>query len=205
MAQTMKNFLRQTNSPLVMHYRINSGALPKDHWINDPEQGGGRIIGEVCHFVDFLSFLCGAAPVSLHSCGFASVDDQNAVISLEFGDGSVGTIHYACNGDRAYSKERIEVFGGGCVAVLDDFRRLDLVRHGKKKTLRSRLAQDKGHTAEWQVFADSIRNGGPSPIPFGEIAATTLTTIRIAESLRSGQEERVQIDAPEMLAAPLVS
>jgi predicted dehydrogenase/threonine dehydrogenase-like Zn-dependent dehydrogenase len=205
MAQTMKNFLRQTNSPLVMHYRINSGALPKDHWINDPEQGGGRIIGEVCHFVDFVSFLCGAAPVNLHSRGFASVDDQNAVISLEFGDGSVGTIHYACNGDRAYSKERVEVFGGGCVAVLDDFRRLDLVRHGKEKTLRSRLTQNKGHTAEWQVFADSIRNGGPSPIPFGDIAATTLSTIRIAESLRSGREERVQIDAPEMLAAPLVS
>jgi len=155
--------------------------------------------------VDFLYFLCGAAPVTLHASGFHSVDDQNAVISLEFGDGSVGTIHYACNGDRAFSKERVEVFGGGSVAVLDDFRRLDLVRHGKQKALRSRLTQDKGHAVEWQAFADSIQTGGPSPIPFGEIAATTLTTIRIAESLRSGREERVQLDVPEMLAAPLVS
>jgi predicted dehydrogenase/threonine dehydrogenase-like Zn-dependent dehydrogenase len=205
MAKTMKNFLSQANSPLVMHYRINAGALPKDHWINDPEQGGGRIISEVCHFVDFLSFLCGAAPVNLHASGFSSADDQNAVISLEFGDDSVGTIHYACNGDRAYSKERVEVFGGGCVAVLDDFRRLELVRHGKKKTFRSRLTQDKGHSAEWQAFADAIQSGGPSPISFEEVAATTLTTIGIAESLRSGREEQVQVDASEMLAAPLVS
>ena len=205
MTQMMKTFLRQANSPLVMHYRVNAGLLPKDHWINDSEQGGGRIIGEVCHFVDFLSFVCGAPPVSLHASGFESSDDQNAVISLEFGDGSVGTIHYACNGDRAYSKERVEVFGGGCVAVIEDFRRLDLVRHGKKKTLRPRLTQDKGHAAEWQAFAESIRNGLPSPIPFDDIAATTLATIRISESLRSGREERVQLDAPPTLAAPLVS
>jgi predicted dehydrogenase len=188
-----------------MHYRVNAGALPKDHWINDPEQGGGRIISEVCHFVDFLSFLCGASPMNLHASGFSSMDDQNVVISLEFADGSLGTIHYACNGDRAYSKERVEVFAAGCVAVLDDFRRLDLVRYGKKKTLRSRLRQDKGHVAEWQAFAESIRTGSPAPISFDEIATTTLATIRIAESLRSDRERRVRLESPEMLAAPLVS
>jgi predicted dehydrogenase len=204
MARQMKAFLGQCASPLIMHYRVNAGALPKDHWINDSEQGG-RIIGEVCHFVDFLSFLCGAAPVNVYASGFSSADDQNAVISLEFGDGSVGTIHYACNGDRAYSKERVEAFGGGRVAVLDDFRRLDLVRHGKKKTFRSPLTQEKGHAAEWQAFADSIQSGAPGPIPFDQIATTTLATIRIAESLRSGREERVRRESPEMLAAPLVS
>jgi predicted dehydrogenase/threonine dehydrogenase-like Zn-dependent dehydrogenase len=205
MAKRMKAFLGAPTSPLIMHYRVNAGALPKDHWINDPEQGGGRIIGEVCHFVDFLSFLCGAAPVNVHASGFSSIDDLNAVISLEFADGSVGTIHYACNGDRAYAKERVEVFGRGCVAVLDDFRRLDLARHGRTKTVRSRLRQDKGHAAELQAFAEAVCTGSSAPIPFHGIATATLTTIRIAESLRSGREERVQLKRPEMLAAPLVS
>ena len=206
MAQQMQSFVRQAASPLIMNYRINAGALPKDHWINDPEQGGGRILGEVCHFVDFLSFLCGSAPVAVHASSCASLsEDPNAVISLEFTDGSLGTIHYVSNGDRAYSKERVEVFGGGCAAVLDDFRRLDLVRHGKRKTIYSRFRQDKGHRAEWRAFAECIRSGGESPIPFNEIATTTHATIRIAQSLRSGRSELVHCVARENLAAPLVS
>lgn len=206
MAQRMKSFLHPSRSSLVMHYRINAGALPKDHWINDPEQGGGRILGEVCHFVDFLSFLCGANAVSVHASQCPSPgEDPSAVIQLEFGDGSLGTIHYACNGDRAFAKERVEVFGGGCAAVLDDFRQLELVRHSKKETVRSRFRQDKGHRAEWQAFAESIRHGRESPIPFDEIAASTLATIRIAESLRSGHAEQIQPVMPEAVAAPLVS
>ena len=206
MALQMQSFVRQAASPLLMHYRVNAGALPKDHWINDPEQGGGRILGEVCHFVDFLSFLCGSAPVTVHASSCPSLsEDTNAVISIEFANGSLGTIHYACNGDRAYSKERVEVFGGGCAAVLDDFRRLDLVRHGKRKTIRSRFRQDKGHRTEWRAFAECIRIGAAPPIPFNEIATTTLATIRIAKSLRSGRSELVQGVAPENIAAPLVS
>ncbi|PYV82284.1 MAG: hypothetical protein DMG93_12445 [Acidobacteria bacterium] len=205
MAPEMKKFLGRPRSPLIMNYRVNAGALPKDHWINDSEQGGGRIIGEVCHFVDFLSFLCGAPPVKVEANGFASSEDQNAVISLEFSDGSLGTIHYACNGDRAFSKERVEVFGNGCVAVLDDFRRLDLVRHGRKRSIRSWLKQDKGHVAEWQAFAESIRMGGPVPISFEEIFSTTLATFRIAECLRSGREQQIAIEPAELLAPPLVS
>lgn len=206
MSQRMKSFLRKTSSPLMMHYRVNAGALSKDHWINDPEQGGGRILGEVCHFVDFLSFLCGANPVTVNANTCSSPgEDTSAVIQIEFDDGSLGTIHYACNGDRAYSKERIEAFGGGCVAVLDDFRRLDLVHHGKKRSFTSLLKQDKGHRAEWQAFADSIRKSSESPIPFDEIAATTLATIRIAESIRSGRAEQIQFASSNDIAAPLVS
>jgi predicted dehydrogenase/threonine dehydrogenase-like Zn-dependent dehydrogenase len=205
MAREMKNFLGHPASPLIMHYRVNAGALPRDHWINDPEQGGGRIIGEVCHFVDFLSFLCGATPVKVEAKGFSSGEDQNAVIALTFSDGSLGTIHYACNGDRAFSKERIEVFGNGCVAALNDFRHLDLVRHGKKRSMRSWLKQDKGHVAEWQAFAESIGTGGPAPISLEEIFATTLATFRIAESLRSGREQQIASEPAEVLATPLVS
>lgn len=205
MVRKLKVFLGRSTSPLMMHYRVNAGSLPKDHWINDCEQGGGRILGEVCHFVDLLSFLCGATPASVEAHGFMSGESQNAVIALEFGNGSLGTIHYACNGDRAFSKERIEVFGAGKAAALDDFRKLELVQNGKKQTIRSWLTADKGHAAEWKAFADSIRHGSPAPIPPEEIFASTLATIRIAECLRSGQEASVSLSNPEMLAAPLVS
>ena len=206
MAKQMKAFLGNASGPLVMHYRVNAGMLPKDHWINDPEQGGGRILGEVCHFVDFLSFLCGATPVSVQSAAIPRLaEEQDAIVQLAFSDGSIGTIHYVCSGDRVFGKERIEVFGGGAVAVLDDFRRLELVRHGRKQVYRSWLRQDKGHRAEWQEFAASIRNGSPATIGFEEICATTLATVRIAESLRSGQQEHVITNETEISATPLVS
>ncbi len=205
MGKQMKSFLENASGPMVMHYRVNAGMLPRDHWINDPEQGGGRILGEVCHFVDFLSFLCGATPLSVEATAIPrGAEDQDAIIQLAFSDGSTGTIHYVCSGDRVFGKERVEVFGGGAVAVLDDFRRLELVRQGRKQVYRSRLRQDKGHRAEWQEFANSLRNGSPSPMSFEEICATTLATIRIADSLRSGQE-RVIANELEIAAAPLVS
>ena len=205
MAMRMRAFLAQAGGPFTMYYRINAGALPLDHWINDPEQGGGRILGEVCHFVDFLSFLAGSAPVSLEAHGrTASRDEQDVVATLEFVDGSLGTISYICSGDRAYSKERVEVFGSGRVAVLDDFRTLDLVRHGKTETSRSWLRQDKGHSAEWRAFSECIRNGGLAPIPFEQIASSTLATIRVLESLRSGRAEQVTRSITEK-HEPLVS
>jgi predicted dehydrogenase/threonine dehydrogenase-like Zn-dependent dehydrogenase len=206
MAQQMKKFLATAGGPFTMHYRVNAGPLPKDHWINDPEQGGGRILGEVCHFVDFLSFICGAAPHTVQARSIpATASEQDVAITIEFADGSLGTISYICNGDRAFSKERVEIFGGGCVAVLDDFRRLELVRHGRKQVFRSWLKQDKGHAAEWVAFAHCIRSGSTGPIRFEEIVATTLATIRIADSLRSGQEQQVIARETSGTAAPLVS
>jgi predicted dehydrogenase/threonine dehydrogenase-like Zn-dependent dehydrogenase len=205
MAQRIKDFLAQAGGPLAMHYRVNAGALPKDHWIEDVEQGGGRILGEVCHFVDFLSFLCGAAPTAVSARCLNSTSGQDVIASLEFADGSQGTISYLCSGDRAFSKERVEVFGGGSVAVLDDFRRLELVRRGRKSSSRAWLRQDKGHSAEWKGFCESIQDGRPAPISFEEIAASTRATIRIVESLRSGHEEVVKRDDLSMISAPLVS
>jgi predicted dehydrogenase/threonine dehydrogenase-like Zn-dependent dehydrogenase len=205
MAQRMKPFLVEAGGPFTMHYRVNAGSLPADHWINDHEQGGGRILGEGCHFVDFLSFLAGSAPVTVQARGLPiSSEEQDVVASLQFADGSLGTISYICSGDRVYSKERVEVFGNGCVAVLDDFRSLDLVRHGKKKSVRSWLQQDKGHIGEWEAFSECIRNGGPAPIQFEEIAASTLATIRIVDSLRSGRAEP-GVSRSNQMYAPLVS
>ena len=206
MAKQMRAFLGNSRGPLVMHYRVNGGMLPKDHWINDPEQGGGRILGEVCHFVDFLSFLCGSTPVTVEADAIPrGAEDRDAIIQLAFSDGSIGTIHYVCSGDRVFGKERVEVFGGGAAAVLDDFQRLELGHHGRKQVRRSWLRQDKGHRAEWREFAKSICSGGPAPISFEEICATTLATIRITESLRSGQLQEITTEEPAVSASPLVS
>src|SRR5262249_1928900 len=148
LAIRLKNFLRGIHEPLALHYRVNAGFIPADHWLNDPEQGGGRIIGEVCHFVDFLTFLVGSAPVEVQTLSLANsgkYSNDNVICSLRFAEGSQGTISYLANGDKSYSKERVEVFGGGSVAVLNDFRRLELVAGSRKHVLRSLLRQDKGH------------------------------------------------------------
>lgn len=202
MAVRMKEFLGIINEPLALHYRVNAGSLPPDHWTNDPEQGGGRILGEVCHFIDLLIFMAGAPPVdvqirSLSHAGQYSGD--NVVIAMQFANGSQGTISYVANGDKSYSKERLEVFGGGAVAVLDDFRRLELVRHGRKQIVRARFGQDKGHRGEWQAFADAIRKPSESPIPFAEIVLTTLVTLRTLESLHTGRP--VLIDVADFIAS----
>ncbi len=198
LAVRMKSFLAQVNEPLAMHYRVNAGYLPLDHWVNDPEQGGGRILGEVCHFVDFLAFLAGAPPIEVQTHSLTNpghYSNDNIVVSLTFPSGSQGTISYLANGDRSYSKERVEVFGGGAVAVLDDFRRLDLVRHGRKQALRSLWRQDKGHRGEWGAFAAAIRAGGEAPIPFDQILATTLATLRIADARSGGRPMPVDTEA----------
>jgi predicted dehydrogenase len=190
MAVRMKSFLDEIHEPLALHYRVNAGPMPRDHWVQDPEQGGGRVLGEVCHFVDFLTFLLGAAPIEVCANALANSGqyaDDNVVIGLQYADGSRGTITYVANGDRSFSKERLEIFGGGAVAVLDDFRRLELIRHGRKQVFRSRLRQDKGHRGEWQAFAEAVRSGGEGPISFADIVSTTLSTLRIVDSRSCGR------------------
>jgi len=205
MIQQMRAFLVQADCPFTMHYRVNAGTLSANHWVNDPDQGGGRILGEMCHFVDLLSFICTSSPISVQAKGTPSTGGQDVTATVAFENGSIGTITYVCNGDRAFSKERIEVFRGGAVVALDDFRQLDLIRHGRKKTFHSRLRKDKGHKSEWLAFADCIASGGPAPIAFEDIVASTLATIRIAESLRSGREQPIRAIQPTTLPVPLVS
>jgi predicted dehydrogenase/threonine dehydrogenase-like Zn-dependent dehydrogenase len=202
MALRMKAFVDQIREPLALHYRVNAGYIPRDHWVNDPRQGGGRILGEVCHFIDFLAFLAGSAPVEVFTRALPNsgeYSDDNVVISLQFANGSQGTISYLANGDRKYSKERVEVFGGKSAAVLEDFRLLELVRHGKKQFIRSRFRQDKGHHGEWQAFVKALLAGGQSPIPFHEIVTTTVATLAAASSRSSGKA--VSIDGSAFLAA----
>jgi predicted dehydrogenase len=190
MAIKMRAFLSQVKQPLALHYRVNAGFVSHDHWVSDPEQGGGRLLGEACHFVDFLTFLAGTLPVEVHVRSLSGLDPcsgDNVIVSLQFANGSQGTISYLANGDRSYSKERVEVFGGGTVAVLEDFRNLELVRHGRKQTFRSRFRQDKGHHAELEAFDAAVRGRGKLPIPFDEIVSTTLATLRAEKSRSTGQ------------------
>jgi predicted dehydrogenase len=199
LAVRLKSFLQEAQEPLALHYRVNAGFLAADHWLNDPAQGGGRIIGEVCHFVDFLCFLTNSSPVEVETRSLPNpgrYSNDNVVCSLRFADGSQGTISYLANGDRAYSKERVEVFGGGRVAVLEDFRRLELVRGGKKRVVRSLLRRDKGHRGEWEAFIKAIQTGSESPIPFREVVNTMQTTFALEESRCSGQPVAVPVTLP---------
>jgi predicted dehydrogenase len=200
----MKTFLQGIHEPMALHYRINPGFISPEHWINDPEQGGGRILGEVCHFIDLLSFLVGADPIEVHTRDVANAGQyagDNVVISLRFSDGSQGTITYVASGCTSFSKERIEVFGGNSVAVLEDFRRCEFVHHGKKQSFRSMFRQDKGHRAEWKAFAEAVRTQGAAPIPFEELVTSTLATLRALDSRSSGRAE--QIDTADFLSSCL--
>jgi predicted dehydrogenase/threonine dehydrogenase-like Zn-dependent dehydrogenase len=204
MSARLKTFVDEIHEPIFMHYRVNAGFLPSDHWTNDPEQGGGRILGEVCHFVDFLCFLAGAYPIevqaqSVGNAGHYSMD--NIVAQLRFPNGSLGTITYMANGDKSASKERLEVFGGASVAILEDFRRLELIRNGRKQLVRARLRQDKGHKAEMQAFVDAVAGTTPPPIPFEQIMGSTLATLRLQNACQTGQP--LPVDLSEFVAAAL--
>jgi len=196
MAVQLKQFLSQIHEPLAIHYRVNAGYIPAEHWVNDPEQGGGRILGEVCHFVDFLCFLAGAYPIEVQAqtvgnAGQYSMD--NIVATLKFANGTLGTISYLANGDKSASKERVEVFGGGAVAMLEDFRRLELVRNGRKQITRARWRQDKGHKAEMRAFVDALLGKTPPPVPFEQIVGSTLATLRLQNSCQTGQPLTVEL------------
>ena len=186
-AQRVREAFAGRAAGLVMTARINAGCLPPGHWIREPAEGGGRIIGEACHFVDLLSYWAGAPPVrvSAHalggSGGFERAD--NLVASITFADGSVGTIVYTAMGDPRVSKERYEVFGEGKVAVLDDFRTLEITVKGKTKTTRT-LRADKGHEAELRAFVTACAAGAPSPIAWDSIEATTRATFAIEHAWR---------------------
>jgi predicted dehydrogenase len=190
--QRFRDFFGRRSSPLTLEYRVNAGPLPRNHWLNDPSQGGGRIIGEVCHFVDLITYLAGSSLERVYAeplGGERGPSAQSAVISLRYADGSLGSIIYAAEGDRSFAKERMEIIGAGAVAVLDDFRTWQISRGGKRQRAGGRLlgSQDKGHAAELASFARAVRQGGPSPIPVHEAALTTLATFKIVESLTLGR------------------
>jgi predicted dehydrogenase/threonine dehydrogenase-like Zn-dependent dehydrogenase len=191
LARTAREFFKGRQAPLSISYRVNAGRIPKSHWLQDPRQGGGRIIGEVCHFVDLMQYLTGSLVTRVYAESIASrnqemVDDDNIFITLRFADGSNGSIAYLSEGDKAMPKERVEIFAEGKSFVLDDFRSVTSYRNGREESTKTRQ-QDKGQADETRAVCEVVLKASPAPIALIDLATTTRATFRIRESLRTGQ------------------
>lgn len=176
-------------TPLVVNYRVNAGVAPPNSWVQDPDRGGGRVVGEVCHFVDLAEFLVGSDLQSVYAASIRTSDRRNVsedsvVILLTYGDGSLATIQYVAHGSSQVPKERCEVCADGVTAILDNYRRTTF--HGSRTpAVIGRLA--KGFDEEITAFLRTIRVGGEWPIPYDSLARTTRATFAILESLREGR------------------
>jgi predicted dehydrogenase len=162
---------------------VNAGAIPPGHWTQSPQVGGGRIVGEACHFIDLLRFLA-AAPITAHSAAaMRATSRDTASMTLTFGDGSIGTIHYLANGNKSVEKERLEVYAAGRVLRLDNFRRL--TGYGWPGFKRMNLwRQDKGQEGCARAFLAAVASGGPAPIPFDELLEVARVSIAVSEAAR---------------------
>jgi predicted dehydrogenase/threonine dehydrogenase-like Zn-dependent dehydrogenase len=183
----LRVFLSQ--GPLLATYRVSAAHIPPSAWVHDLDQGGGRIVGEACHFLDCLAFLAGAPirSVAAAAAGDPSLPLQardNVVVNVGLGDASVGTISYVAAGASAVPKERLEVFSGARTAILDDYRRLELY-DGDRRVREAGGKQDKGHHEELRTFVESVRSG-VQPVPLDEIENVSLAALAVVESLRSG-------------------
>jgi predicted dehydrogenase/threonine dehydrogenase-like Zn-dependent dehydrogenase len=185
--QRMKSLLGEVREPKSFIITVNAGGIPANHWTQDPHVGGGRILGEGCHFIDLMRFLAGHPIVDarIRALGNAkgAAREDVSVITLAFADGSFGTINYLANGHKAVPKERVEVFCGGRILQLDNFRKLRVYGWGgaSKQNL---WRQDKGQTACAKAFVDAVRNGGVAPIPFDEILEVARATVAVSEAAR---------------------
>jgi predicted dehydrogenase len=183
--QKIKN---KISTPIAINYRINAGVIPKDVWIQDREVGGGRIIGEICHFIDTSSYLTNSNVKSLFAINLKKSDksipdEDNISIVLNYENGSIATITYYAYGDSSMPKEYLEVFGNGVSIVMNDFREL-LIYKNSKLTKEKYSNQDKGFINEFKAFEEAIKNG-KEPISFDSIYNTTKSTFKIIESLRN--------------------
>ena len=193
-AEAIKNQFGNTNDPLAFNFRINAGEIPQDHWTQIEELGGGRIIGEICHFVDLMAFFANSSvkavyAQSLPSLGSEKKNDDNIVITLNFDNGSVGSINYFSNGDKSVPKEHLEVYGSGKSAIIHDFRNVTLHQNSSKKKV---VCSGKGQKEEVELFIKSIQDGSPSPISIESIINTTRTTFKILDSLSTGLPQTIE-------------
>lgn len=194
LARPLKEFLADQH-PLTLTYRVNAGVIPPDHWTYDPEEGGGRWLGEGGHFIDLMQYLTDADPTEV----FARTAGATLVVSVAFRDGSAGSIVYADGADRAESRERLEAFGMGFAATLEDYRRLVLVRAGRVRRIHRRETA-RGHEEELRAWIAAVRGQAPSPVAASAYAANTLCCIAALESVRTGAP--VAIDVSTVLALP---
>ncbi len=175
--------LATRSDPVTLNIRVNAGVLPPEHWTRDPAVGGGRIVGEACHFIDLAAFLIGQPIVGVQAMRAAATLSDTLSINLAFADGSIATVQYWENGPRLYPKEQIEVFSAGRALIIDNWRALRSV--GWAAVPRMRMRQNKGHRAEVAAFVSSVKNGGPSLIPFADlemVAAASFAAVRAASN-----------------------
>ncbi len=174
--------------PVSMIYRVNAGAIPADTWIQDLTISGGRIIGEVCHFIDFLTFICGSLPTRVYASALPDPNHLNdtVTINLEFKNGSIGTVAYYANGSKSLAKEYIEIYQAGLTGILKDFKELEIFTKSKPQR-KKLLNQNKGQAFMVKAFIDLIKNGGKPLINPEEIFAVTKATFAVVESLQNRQ------------------
>jgi len=184
-----KRFL--DDMPKSLNFRISAGKLPPGHWVNDPKIGGGRILAEVCHFIDLAAYLSGGKINSVSADALRSSNnmDDTVAINLSFENGSVASVSYFSNGSKKISKEYLEIFCDGEAAVIDDFRKMSIFSHKITSTKLKR--QDKGHREQIKKFIEAIENGTPTPISFEEIYQSTFATFKMIEALKQNKKIRI--------------
>jgi predicted dehydrogenase/threonine dehydrogenase-like Zn-dependent dehydrogenase len=197
LVQELARWMRSHSSPWIATYRVNAGRLPSGSWYSDAEKGGGRLLGEVCHFVDALIFLLGSYPVRVSAESGNSPEsgrplDDHAAYTLSFQSGSVATIIYTAEGDTSIGKELLEVIGNDSIATLQDFRHLKIVRNRKKREWRSSLP-DKGHKQEMQEFIKAAISGSPMPIPLADLFATSYVCFALRDALQQGRSVPIEM------------
>ena len=191
LTEKLKDFFARRSEPMMVHIRCNAGFIPAGSWIQDPENGG-RIVGELCHFVDWARAVVGCPMQTLTAAALPDsgrYHRDNVSVTIGFEDGSVANLLYLANGDRAVAKEYFEAFCASSIARIDDFKTLSLSRNGKTETLKSR--QDKGHRREMEVTVAAMKQGKEAPIPFAELMEVTEATFAIEEAIRTQKIIRV--------------
>ncbi|CAN5428859.1 bi-domain-containing oxidoreductase [soil metagenome] len=182
--QKVKDALGERGGAATMTWIVNAGRIPRDSWIQDAAVGGGRVIGEACHFIDALRWLAGSPIIRVDAMGTRDGAD-NVSITLGFEDGSIGTVHYWTGGPKTYPKERLIAMADGAAAEMDNFRETTVFRSAKETQFRT-LSQDKGHRAEIAAFLSAARNGSAPPVPFDELVEVTLATFAAVEAVATG-------------------
>ena len=193
-AQLLRDYFAARKLPLVMHYRVNAGSIPRDVWIQDPDVGGGRLVGEGCHFIDFMSYVCGAKVAKVQAMcvqmeSASETPEDSVSINLQFEDGSVGTLEYVALGDTTLPKEWCEIHGDGSTATMDNFCKT--VCSGKLGKRKLKGKQQKGFAEELAATIGAVKDGKPMPIPFADILNVTKTTFAALKALKSGDSEVV--------------
>ena len=192
-AQKAKSLIGEASADLNIIATMNAGFIPKDVWVQDMKTGGGRIIGEACHFIDLMQFLSGSrvSAVVMSALGIHPEENtDNAIITLRFENGAQGVIHYFSNGSKSYPKERIELYTQGRTLVIDNFRKMTGYGFSRFSSMRSGL--DKGHKIQFKTLVENIKTTGQPLIPFEDIINTTQASFAALESLRTGSWIQVQ-------------